>query len=284
MAAAATLLGAAPPGSGSPLAGTFALSGAVATTSATLVAQPLPRDPLDVRLDIVLRRAAGGSVVRRYDVDMTKLLHLVIVSDDFKTFLHVHPRLGNDGRFTLLQRFPRPALYHAYADTTPHGLGHQVFRFDLSVSGGRLAHARALAPTGPRVRAGPYTVVLDRVRLRAGADNHVIVRVLAGATPAPDLHPYLGALAHAVLLSGATLSYAHVHPVALRAGASPTPRAAMPGMDMPGMDMPALATGTHVDPDMLLNVGVGRPGPYKLWLQFQGGNRIYVAPFTLIAT
>ncbi len=275
--ATATLLGAAsPPGLATPLVGIFALPGAVATTSATLVARPLRNDPLEVRLDIVLRRAAGGSVVRRYDVDMTKLLHLVIVSDDFKTFLHVHPRLQSDGHFTLAERFPRPALYHAYADTSPHGLGHQVFRFDRSVGGGRLARARELAPTGSRVRTGPYTVVLDRVRLRAGADNRVVVRVLAGATPASDLHPYLGALAHAVLLNGATLSYAHVHPTA-----------DMPGMDMPGMDMsamPALATGTHVDPNMVLHVGVGRPGPYKLWLQFQGGKRIYVAPFVLLAT
>ena len=284
-AAAATLLGtAAAPGAAATLDGTFALPGAVAATSATLVARPVQADPLDLRLDIVLRRAAGGSIVRRYDVDMTKLLHLVIVSDDFKTFLHVHPRLGSDGHFTLAQRFPRPALYHAYADTSPHGLGHQVFRFDLPVGGGRLAEARALLPTGPRVRAGPYTVVLDRVRLRAGADNRVVVRVLAGKAAAPDLHPYLGALAHAVLVSGATLSYVHVHPTALQddAAARGGGMADMPGMDMSAMS--ALATGTHVDPNMVLHVGVGRPGPYKLWLQFLGGERVYVAPFVLVAT
>ncbi len=283
--AASTLLGATvATGAAAPLHGTFALPGGVATTSAILVARPLHPAPLDVRLDIVLRRAAGGSVVRRYDVDMTKLLHLVIVSDDFKTFLHVHPRLGNDGHFTLIERFPRPALYHAYADTSPHGLGHQVFRFDLSVGGGRLAQARALLPTGPRVRAGPYTVVLDRVRLRAGADNRVVVHVLAGRTAAPDLHPYLGALAHAVLVSGATLSYVHVHPRALRADDAAASGAGMPGMFMPGMEMPALAPGTRVDPEMVLHVGVGRPGPYKLWLQFRGGERVYVAPFVLVAT
>jgi hypothetical protein len=35
---------------------------------------------------------------------------------------------------------------------------------------------------------------------------------------------------------------------------------------------------------MVLHVGVGRPGPYKLWLQFLGGERVYVAPFVLVAT
>ena len=62
--------------------------------------------------------------IRAYRVDMTKLLHMIIVSDDFRTFLHVHPILQADGHFLLDQKFPSPALYHIYADAEPEGFGH----------------------------------------------------------------------------------------------------------------------------------------------------------------
>ena len=65
---------------------------------------------------------------------MTKKLHVVIVSSDFPTFLHVHPVLGADGHFTLEQQFPAPGLYYLYADGEPNDGDHQVFRFNVQLS------------------------------------------------------------------------------------------------------------------------------------------------------
>jgi hypothetical protein len=36
-------------------------------------------------------------------------------------------------------------------------------------------------------------------------------------------------------------------------------------------------------PNMMLHVSVREPGTYKLWLQFRGGDQLYIAPFIMTA-
>ena len=57
--------------------------------------------------------------IRSYQVEMTKKLHLIIVSADFKTFMHEHPLQQPDGHLTLTQKFPAPGTYLLYADALP---------------------------------------------------------------------------------------------------------------------------------------------------------------------
>jgi hypothetical protein len=268
-----------------PLDGTFALQTGAAKTNGFLRATTIGGNPLEQHLDIWMTRERSAQPILRYSVDMTKLLHVIIVSDDFARFLHVHPVLGPDGHFTIDQRFPEPALYHVYADGEPDGIGQQVFRFDLAVAGGAAAGARDLPSTGPKRSAGPYTVELSTTTVPAGNDVPVTVHIRHGTRPAGDLHPYLGALAHAVFLDARDLSYVHVHPLPLAAG----PMNSMPGMamsNMPGMggmDMKALPDSATSSPDMQLRLRLREAGTYKLWLQFRGGRSLYVAPFVIVA-
>ncbi len=238
-------------------------------------ASSVATDPLTQKLDIWLTPLAGTAPIRHYAVDMTKLLHLIIVSDDFKQFSHVHPSLGADGHFTIQQTLPVAALYHAYADGEPLGLGQQVFRFDFAVGGDAPAAARSLAPSGTRAQAGPYVVTLDTLTLTAGKASVLTIRILRNGKPARDLHPYLGAPAHAVFLDAKDLTYVHVHPGA-------------PGSaemeSMPGMAMPAMPDSASSSPDLTLHVTVHEAGQYKMWLEFRGGAALYVAPFVLTAT
>ena len=281
LALALALTGAAPSG----LAGHFALATGAPRTAARLVASPVANDALARRLDIAY--TAGGNVVRRYDVDMTKLLHLIVVDDEFRSFAHVHPPLAPSGHFTIEHRFPHPGLYHVYADAAPAQIGQQVFRFDLPVGDARAAGARDVTPTGRNVAAGPYRVALDSTSLRAAGESVLRVRVTKNGKLANDLHPYLGALAHAVFLDAASLAYVHVHPLPPGGGAAVSGTARghdMPGMPGMTMDAPALPPGATSSPVMLLHVAVARPGTYKLWLQFRGGSGLYVAPFVVRAS
>ena len=53
----------------------------------------------------------------------------------FSTFLHEHPgKAGPDGQFRVAMTFPKPGVYHVFADAMPTGLGQQVVRFDVNVS------------------------------------------------------------------------------------------------------------------------------------------------------
>ena len=87
------------------LDGTFALQTGGAKSHGYLRATATA-DPLDEHLDIWMTPENGTRAILRYTVDMTKLLHVICVSDDFVHFLHIHPVLGSDGHFTIDQRFP----------------------------------------------------------------------------------------------------------------------------------------------------------------------------------
>jgi hypothetical protein len=261
------------------LSGTFAFQGGQAKTEGHLRLTAAGGNPLKQHIDIWMSSPASPQPIRSYGTEMTKKLHVVIVSSDFSTFLHVHPALGADGHFTLDQQFPAPGLYYLYADGVPNDGDHQVFRFNVQLSKNDSPARPVLVPTGKEVSVGPYTVDLSRARLHAGEMDTIEVQILKGDTPATDLHPYLGVPAHAVFLNSQDLTYVHVHPMPLMPGSETMN---MPGMDMSKMtmDMPDNASSP---PDMALHVSVKEPGTYKLWLQFRGGSQLYIAPFVLVA-
>ncbi len=269
------------PGASSILPGSFAYQGGKPITQGHLSMRPIEGDPLKQHIEIWMTPPNSSQPIRSYAVEMTKKLHVVVVSKDFATFLHIHPVLGPDGHFRIDQSFPAPGAYYLYADGEPNDGDHQVFRFDLTVSKAGAAKQPDLTPTGREVTIGPYTVDLSKAQLSAGGMDMIEVQILKGDTPAKDLHPYLGSPAHAVFLNSQDLTYVHVHP---------TPMGAASAVNMMGMspaemrkmtvDMPDSASSP---PDMMLHVSVREPGTYKMWLQFRGGDQLYVAPFVLIA-
>jgi hypothetical protein len=274
----AAALGAPPAGAAvERIAGIFAAANATPRAAATLIVDYA--GPLEAKLD--LWETAHGSSIRSYDFDMTKRLHMIVISEDFRSFQHVHPALGADGHFTIDLRVPKPGRYDVYADSDPAGLGNQVFRFPVSF--GRVTPATPdLSATGNSADAGPYTVVLGATTLHAGAMTTLNVRITKNGAPADDLHPYLGAAAHAVFIDAATLDYIHVHPLSQGTNAID----AMGEMNMPGMHqastaMPALPDDAKGPASFVLHVSAVTAGRYKLWLQFRGSNGLYVASFVL---
>lgn len=255
--------------------GAFALQGSSPTTAGYLLAPQFGNDPLRRRLDLWMTPTRSALPIRSYRVDMTQLLHMIIVSDDFRTFLHLHPMLQANGHFLLEQQFPSAAMYHVYADAQPEGFGRQVFRFDLNLEGST-RQPRDLSERGTTSRAGPYVVRISTNKLSTHVSTRVIVEILKDAVPATDLHPYLGALAHVVFLNAGDLSYVHVHPAPISAQSMPGNTNAMGENAM----KPLPASGV-LSPDMQLDVKLSEPGTYKLWLQFRGGNQVYVAPFVV---
>jgi hypothetical protein len=256
------------------VAGEFALAGAAAKVGATMLV--VPTGPLSANLD--LWETAHGATIRDYALDMTKRLHMVVVSDDFTSFQHVHPQLGSNGHFTIALRVPKPARYYVFADAEPEGAGQQVFRFPLLFGRG-IPASPAPGSASSTAAAGPYVVTLSSPSLHAASPTELAVRITKGGSLATDLRPYLGAAAHAVFVNVATLDYVHVHPAS---GASNG--MAMGGMNMPGMAptaMTALPDNAKVPGSMTLHVSPVPAGTYKLWLQFRGSDGLQTAAFVL---
>ncbi len=221
---------------------------------------------LTVTLKIRQYQIHGKTPILSYDVDMQKLMHLIVVRDDFATFAHIHPAFdAATGTFSEPFTEEPSHRYYVYADTTPHGIGQQVFRFTLESDGPPASLRASLAISPASTTVGPYTVTLARTTLAASHPQTLDVSILENGKPASDLRTYLGAAAHAVFINTATLAYVHVHPMV--SGATMTTGMGGPAGPRMQMRLPGLPAGM-----------------YKLWLQFRGaGNQVYTAPFTLLS-
>ncbi|HEY4441290.1 MAG TPA: hypothetical protein VGN14_12600 [Candidatus Elarobacter sp.] len=258
--------------------GAFALQLGHAQADAFLVSQATGAPPR-AHLDLWMTRPGEDTPITAYTVAMTKRIHLIVISDDFRTFLHLHPVLGSDGHFRLDTALPRPARYLVYADAVPEGLNQQVFRFTLD-AGGAGAKPRDLTERAATAHVDGYDVSLAQTHVHAFREVALAVRIARSGRPARDLHPYLGALAHAVFVDAGDLSYVHVHAAARDTGMSELPAMS----EMPGMNEPPLRDNATIAPSMVLRFALPQRGTYKLWLQFRGGGSLHVAPFVLEAT
>lgn len=215
------------------------------------------------RLEFEQFETGSSRLITRYDVEQTKLMHLVVIRDDFQGFMHVHPSL-KDGRFSIALPLTAGHAYYAYADTTPTGLSKQVFRFTI---GKRNAPAPSFRAANVSA-AGGYETRLSTVEPEPGKPVYIEATISRSGKIVTGLRPYLGAAAHAVLVNVKTLDYVHVHPMAMSFSHATD-----------DMEMPASAT---FDGRMKLMLPALRPGTYRLWLQFQAPTGLVAAPFTLL--
>jgi hypothetical protein len=217
-----------------------------------------------------------GQVVRTYDIDMTKTMHAIVVSDDLTDFQHVHPVLSSDGHLSIVVRLAEPrAAYHIYFDGLPHGLGRNVFQFDLPAQAGVKATTREVHAAGASVSVGPYVVRIDPTSVPIGEISTISVSIFKNGRPATDLHPYLGVISHGVLVGTQDLAYLHVHGMT----AAMLDMASDDCGDSMMMQTPPLPPNAIVPSAFELELLVPSSQNYNLWLQFIGGKTVYTAPF-----
>jgi hypothetical protein len=201
-------------------------------------------------------------------------------------------------------QFPRPGTYHIYADAVPEGLGQQVLRFDVQISGEQEEDepsvSQRFAPADEiELASGEYRIKLDASGLVAGKESMLKIAVLKGGEPAMDLHPYLGVSAHAVLVKGDDLSYVHAHPMDESQAGEHAMHGGQPdgAMAHDGHGTEAAATEDdpkshghdHADmtktvsPSMTLHMTPPGAGDYTLFLEFIGGDQVHtiVVPLEL---
>ena len=233
-------------------------------------------------LEVAMTPSGEAQPITRYDVELSKQLHLIAVSEDLTVFLHEHAeRPGADGVFTVRMAFPRGGLWHVYADAVPTGLGPQAMRFGVRLDD-TASNPRPNTTTALVGSDGRYGARLDPVPLRAGREAALGLHLLRDGKPAPDLAPYLGVAAHAVFVSVAELTYVHAHAMAGGAMAG----GAMAGGAMAGG---AMAHGGHgmahgpvkVSPDLVAHLTPPKAGLYALWVQFMGGGQVRTVPFVV---
>ena len=239
-------------GHGEPMARVVPGSDGLASKLASLSIEPQPQSftpggAAELRFRIV---DCDGEIVRSFEEEQTKLLHLIVVRTDFTGYQHLHPTLEPDGTWSVEVQTPRAGRYRAIADFVSDGKKY-VLGTTL-VAPGRAASA-PLPPVVDRASSGRYEVELQRPAvLEAGEESQLTFRVTRDGTPVSDLEPYLGAYGHLVALHAPDLAYSHVHP-----------------------------KGEDVDSGAItFNAELHEHGPYRLFMQFRVDGRVRTVAFT----
>ncbi|MBO9596092.1 MAG: hypothetical protein J7599_24525 [Niabella sp.] len=179
--------------------------------------------------------------------------HLIVLDASLTWFRHLHPELQADGSYRVSITFPRGGHYLLYADYQPEDAPSVTDRIELLVAGNE---SYAAVATAEKLTAttGNLSIGIDlKAPLHTGADALLPFRIEREGKPlkATELSPYLGAVAHLILIHRDDKDFLHIHPQA-------------------GTDVPVVA-----------HTQFEKAGLYRMWIQFNVDGRVYTADFTL---
>lgn len=139
-----------------------------------------------------------------------KRMHLVIVSADLETFLHVHPVENHSGDFEVKLELP-PGRYLAFADINPVGMTYVIMPTEITVGeeteSPDINWEALVSNDNSTKEIEGKTVTFQRPTLTAKKPATLSFD-LKGEEPLP----YLGALGHVVVLDEHGTQFIHVHP------------------------------------------------------------------------
>lgn len=221
---------------------------------------PHAGEPTEFTLHILSRDT--GQPVTEFDTVHERKIHFVIVTKDLGFFTHEHPDLAPDGAFKLRFTFPAGGDYHVFADVAPHGAGSQILMQPLTVVGPPVPTASALRPAATTEPVGGVSAALktETAPLVAGRMIPLTFSLRDAKTGAAitDLEPYLGAMAHLILIHQDGETFVHCHP-------------------------------DETDPQnghngsLVILARFPKPGLYKGWLQIQRAGAVLTIPFVVTA-
>ncbi|MBD2869926.1 FixH family protein [Paenibacillus arenilitoris] len=210
--------------------------------------------------ELVLRVTdADGEPVSQFREDMTKLMHLILVSGDLSSFQHLHPEHEGDGVFRVRASFPFAGRFLLTTEFKPDRKDVTVVRQWATVAG----EARADAVVEPDLEFVKQTdglrVTLSAspavTNLKAGQMVMLLFRLADGKTgePVKELEPFLGTSGHCVILNREADQYVHAH----------------------------AAEGMSGGANVMFHAVFPEKGVYKLWGQFQHEGRTITVPFVV---
>lgn len=239
-----------------------AAPGAQATPSPRASPIPLPQDTLvqliyptslgldqDATLTFRLFDAQTAAPVTDVAASGGRPMHLIVVRRDFQSFQHLFPEPTDaPGEYRADVTFPTSGSYLLYDELTRASGVTTLQRDELIVNETSAGPAGLAEDAGPKLVGSAWVGLASATGLRAGQESTLTFHLDNAETgqPIQDLRPYLGAAAHAVILSEDGTVFAHTIGQA----------AIVPG---------ALGDG----PDIALRHTFEAPGLYKIWGQFQ---------------
>jgi hypothetical protein len=149
-----------------------------------------------------------GQTVRRFDVEHTKRMHVIVVRRDMTGFQHLHPAQKADGTWSVPVTLRDPGSYRVFADFSVSGKPHTLAD-DVTVDG--TVRTQELPAPLTSVAVDGLRVSLTEGATAAGAESELAFSVTRNGKPVA-VQDYLGAKGHLVALREGDLAFLHVHP------------------------------------------------------------------------
>jgi hypothetical protein len=189
-----------------------------------------------------------GRPLTRYLEELTRDLHLYVVSEDLTTFRHLHPTMAEDGTWTAPVQLPTAGEYRVVAEFVARDSGgngdHLVLGEQLTVTEG---------PTRAEALPDPVVAVEATTEPVAGPNGRMELTVTDPEGRPVRLGTYLGAYGHVTGFHRETGSMVHVHP----------------------LDAPAV---TEDGSTLTFHTDVERPGDYRLFVQVRVDGYLHTVP------
>ena len=186
------------------------------------------------------------------DVEHTKKIHLIAVSEDLGWFDHIHPELNADGSYSVKEKFPTAGKYTLFADYKPSGGNHTVDVLNVVVAGTAPVAKKYNADKLTGAGGDGFSVNLspEGGKFLTNMPMHIngVMMQNGKEVDVNTLEDYLGAKAHMVVVGLADKKYLHVHPS---------------------------VDGGKFD----LHTTFDKPGVYRGWIQYQSKGKVYTSDF-----
>lgn len=188
------------------------------------------------------------------EVEQTKKIHLIVVSDDLSYFTHIHPEEKGDGTYEVHTKFPAGGKYTLFADYNPVGGSHTINKIQVTVNGEPAAIKTFTTNQLTATTDDGFKLTLQPKggKLETNAQTHLEGTLTQNGKPLDPvtLEDYLGAKAHMVIISLNDKEYLHVHP----------------GVENGKFD---------------LHTTFDKPGIYRGWIQFQSKGKLHTVDFVM---
>lgn len=150
-----------------------------------------------------------GETFTDYGVTHTKEMHLIVVRDDLRHFVHLHPDRTAGGEWSASYSAPAAGTYWLYADFVEKDGSTYTIKFDRTYGGDKGPYGLQKEP-GFSKKVDGYTITVEP---RAGDTTTAMRYTVTNADGTPAvLENYLGAKGHTVFISPEG-SYTHAHPI-----------------------------------------------------------------------
>jgi hypothetical protein len=233
-----------------------------------------PKAGEKVKLQFTVIHPLTGKQVKDFNILHDMPFHLFVVSQDLEVFQHIHPDKQPDGSFIIETDLPKAGYYKIFCDFFPAGGIPQVTHHAMvtaAYKGDLISSLSKLAPDKPIDNKLVKTVEGTRFELKFDPEEPLVGKPVElryhlvdekTGEPVKDLKPYLGAWGHTLILSEDATDYLHSHPTE---------------MIPDDVDRSKLES----KPDVVFDTFFPHPGNYRIWSQFQRGDKIITVPFTI---